>query len=87
MEALIGRTVGQVLADYRMDYSALRLIDEPPGRLWGVELTVPQDGQPRRLFLEIEHSPSLFSETRTWPQALVEKQRVIKVHTSSDQLF
>ena len=87
MDTLTGRTVGEVLGDYKADYSAIRLIDEPPGRLWGVELTVQQDGLPQRLFLEIEHSSGLFSKTRTWPRALVEQQKLIKVHSSLDHQF
>jgi hypothetical protein len=87
MDTLIGRTIRHILAEYQVDYSAIRLIDEPPGKLWGIELTLQQQGKPERVLLEIESSPALFSQDRTWPQNLVEQQKIVRVHTSRDQLF
>jgi hypothetical protein len=87
MDTLIGRTIRDILAEYQVDYSAIRLIDEPPGKLRGVELTLQPQGKPQRVFLEIESSPALFSQARQWPQDLVEQQKVVRVHTSRDQLF
>ena len=79
--------MGDIMREHNVDYNALRLIDEPPGKLWGVEITLPEQGQPRTVYLEIERSQELFSETRTWPRALVERQKIIKIHTSSRELF
>ena len=87
MDDLVGLTVGQVLAKYKLAYSDIDLIDEPPGRLWGAEVAIPEDSLPKRAILEIEPHAGLFSHARAWPQALVEQQKVIRVHTSREQLF
>lgn len=87
MENLVGLTVGMVLSRFGVGYTDLRLIDEPPGRLWGVEIAVSGLPGPQRLVLQIEPQPGLFSEARNWPQEMVERQRVLKVHDAPNRQF
>ena len=85
MNDWVGRTVGQVLALCGATFGEVRLIDEPPGRLRAVQFTCREGGgQARPVTLEIEPRPELFSEDRSWAQALVEGQRVVGVHSSPE---
>ena len=84
---LAGHTVGEILSQYGVDYSTVRLIDEPPGRLWGMEISFQQDAQPQRVVVEFEHHSGLFSADRKWPQGMVEKQKVVRVHASPASQF
>jgi hypothetical protein len=87
MENLIGLTVGMVLSRYGLSYTSLRLIDEPPGRLWGVEIALSETPGPQRMVLQIEPQHGLFSEARNWPREMVEQQRVLKVHDAPNRQF
>jgi len=87
MDKWIGLTVGQVLEICGASYADARLVDDPPGRLRAVEFERREGGKPTPVVLEIASGPDLFSEERTWSQTLVEKQRVVGVHSSTDRLF
>jgi len=87
MDKWVGLSVGEVLEICGASYADARLLDDPPGRLRAVEFECREDGQPKPVVLEIDSGPGLFSEERAWPQTLVEKQKVVAVHSSADRLF
>lgn len=87
MDDLIGRTVGAALSHYGVSYESVRLIDEPPGRLWGVEIMLKDAFGRQRIVLQIEPREGLFSETRNWPREMVEQQKILRVHESGAGQF
>ncbi len=84
MHNWIGLTVAQVLALCGASYSEIQMVDEPPGKLRGVEFVCQEEGKPRRVLVEIEYHSGLFSSERSWERKTVEKQRVIKVRDSAE---
>lgn len=79
MQSWIGLTVAQVLSLCGTPYSDLRMLDEPPGKLRGVEFDCHQGSGPVRIVLELEYNPALFSADRTWAEGLVGRQKVVGV--------
>ncbi|TKD03553.1 hypothetical protein [Polyangium fumosum] len=79
----IGLTVGQVLAQCGTPDSELRMQDEPPGKLRGVEFDCHESEPARRVVLEFEYHTALFSEERAWGSEFVKAQRVIRVLEST----
>ena len=75
----IGLTVAQVLSLCGATYAELTMIDEPPGKLRALEFDC-REGKVRRVVIEIEYGPDLFSTTRSWPEELVGRQTVTGVH-------
>ena len=84
MHHWIGLTVAQVLALCGASYSEIQMVDEPPGKLRGVEFVCQEEGQPRRVLLEIEYHPGLFSSERSWDSTLVRDQKVVGVRDSGE---
>jgi hypothetical protein len=84
MQTLIGRTVSEALAICDAGYGDVRMLDEPPGKLKAIALTCREGGQPKRLVLELEYGPELFSADRSWPEPLVRAQRIVNVRPSTD---
>ena len=84
MHNWIGLTVAQVLALCGTGYSDIQMVDEPPGKLRGVEFVCQEEGKPRRVLLEIEYHPGLFSSERSWDSALVRDQKVVGVRDSAE---
>jgi hypothetical protein len=62
--------VAQVLSQCGTTYAELTMIDEPPGKLRALEFDC-RKGTARRVVIEIEYGPDLFSATRSWPEELV----------------
>ena len=79
MHPWIGLTVAQVLALCGSSYSDVQMVDEPPGKLRGVELVCHEGGAPRRVLLEIEYHIDLFSAERSWDSEVVLRQKVVGV--------
>lgn len=79
----IGLTVAQVLALCGASYSEVQMVDEPPGKLRGVEFVCQEEGKRRRVLLEIEYHPGLFSSERSWDSAVVLDQTVMEVRDSA----
>jgi hypothetical protein len=86
MNDWVGLTVAEVLALCRTSYSEVRLLDEPPGKLRSVRFLCHDVEPPRRVVLDIEYGSGSFSQARSWPQAFVEKLKVVRVHESTDVL-
>lgn len=76
----VGLTVGQVLALCEADYRDVQFIDEPPGKLRAVEFNCRHGGGQRRVRLEIQYDPELFSRRRSWERSVVEGRKVLKAH-------
>ncbi|HEX6899536.1 MAG TPA: hypothetical protein VF789_07485 [Thermoanaerobaculia bacterium] len=83
MHPWIGSTVAQVLALCGASYSEIQMVDEPPGKLRGVEFVCQEEGTPRRVLLEIEYHSGLFSAERSWNSKLVQDQKVVGVRAST----
>jgi hypothetical protein len=86
MKEWVGLTIAQVLAICQSSYSEVRLVDEPPGKLRAVELVCREGGQPRRVVLEIQYHSDLFSADRDWAETVVTAQKVVQVHSSTEQM-
>jgi hypothetical protein len=84
MHNWIGLTVAQVLALCGASYSEIQMVDEPPGKLRGVEFVCQEEGEPRRVLLEIEYHSGLFSLERSWDSAVVQDQKVVGVRDSAE---
>ena len=84
MSDWVGLTVGQVLEMCGATFGEVRLVDEPPGKLRAVQFVFRAGGEARPVTLEIESRPELFSRERAWAPALVEGQRVVGVHASTE---
>jgi hypothetical protein len=86
MEDWVGLTVAEVLALCGARYNDVQLLDDPPGKLRSIRFLC-RDAEPsRKVVLEIEYGSGSFSITRSWPQAFVEKLKVVKVYESTDAL-
>jgi len=83
MHQWIGLTIAQVLALCGTRYGDVRMVDEPPGKLRGVEFVCHEEGEARRVRLEIEYHIGLFSRERSWPREAVEEQKVVKVRDAA----
>lgn len=79
INAWIGLSVAQVLADCGTRYEEVVLVDEPPGKLRALEFVCHGAAPPRKLRLQITYDASLFSESRDWARSLVEAQSVTGV--------
>lgn len=77
MQDWIGMTVAHVLGLCGTPYAEVRMVDEPPGKLRAVEFDCHQDH--RRVVLELQYTPALFSTERSWGAGLVGQQKVVGV--------
>lgn len=84
MHHWIGLTIAQVLALCGTSYGEIQMVDEPPGKLRGVEFVCQEEGKPRRVLLEIEYHLGLFSSERSWDSAVVRDQKVVGVRDSAE---
>jgi hypothetical protein len=73
--------VGEVLALCNVRFSEVTMIDEPPGKLRAVAFTCRDPAGDSKVELTFDYDASLFSSTRSWPRALVERRLVSGVDT------
>ena len=86
MNSWIGLTIGQIFDLCGVVYADVQVVDEPPGKFRGVDFICREGGKARQVVLEVEYDSDLFSADRSWSPVLVQKQKVVKVHTSTDYL-
>lgn len=70
--------VGDVLRDCGVTYASIDFIDEPPGKLRALALRCGD----RDVILAVNYVSALFSDQRTWPEAIVREQPVAGVFWS-----
>ena len=85
MKNLVGLTVGQALALCGASYGDVQMVDEPPGKLRGVELICRQGDEAKRVVLEFRYGTELFSADRSWPESLVQAQKIVSVRDPADR--
>jgi hypothetical protein len=83
VENLVGLTIAQALVLCGARYSDVQMVDEPPGKLRGVSLLCRQGLEARQLVLEFRYGDELFSADRSWPEALVQSQKIVAVRDST----
>jgi hypothetical protein len=74
-------TVADVLQGLSLDESKLEYLDEPPGKLRGLEgvATLRDSKVQVRVAIEVVYTPDLFSDRRKWDPKVVRAATVRKV--------
>jgi hypothetical protein len=82
----IGQTIGEVLDQCHCVPFGLVYIDEPPGKLHGVEILGEVNGDKQKIVVKMNYHADLFSAERHWPFYLIKQQEIVSAYIS-DKLF
>jgi hypothetical protein len=73
----VGKPAGVALDYFHVKSEELKMIDEPPGVLDAVSFRQKTVGGTKRVYLQLERNPALFSESRHWELEAIRNAKVV----------
>jgi hypothetical protein len=75
----VGKAAKEVLNHFRIPYSDLEFIDEPPAKLRAVRWVRAGKGKNEDVTVHLNYTKELFSQSRTWDEGVVKRAIVTDI--------